>query len=262
MIEFHHATRSYGRKVAVEDLSLTVQAGEIFALLGPNGAGKTTTIKMLVGLLRPGGGTIRVCGFDVVGAVRQATRCLGYIPDVPFLYDKLSGREFLEFSAQMRGLDPQALLAAIARENEHFEFEPFLDQLIETYSHGMRQRVVFAAALLHQPPVLVVDEPMVGLDPRSVRKIKDLLRQRAACGTTIFMSTHTLSIAEEIAERIGILDRGRLQFLGTVPELQKELASPHTSLESLFLELTSGDGDVVNNAPAEKGTALRGQYSP
>ncbi|MBN2577876.1 MAG: ABC transporter ATP-binding protein [Pirellulales bacterium] len=246
MIEFQCVTRSYGRKVAVENLTLTVPSREVFALLGPNGAGKTTTIKMLVGLLRPDAGSVRVCGFDLVGAVRQATRCLGYVPDVPFLYDKLSGREFLEFSAQMRGLDKHAVAAAITRENEHFEFEKFLDQLIETYSHGMKQRLVFAAALLHQPPVLVVDEPMVGMDPRTVRRVKDLLRLQATGGTTVFMSTHTLSVAEEIADRIGILDHGQLQFLGTVPELRNALASHHASLESLFLQLTSGNGEETN----------------
>jgi ABC-2 type transport system ATP-binding protein len=245
MIEFLQVSRSYGRKVAVKELSLTIPAGEVFALLGPNGAGKTTTIKMLVGLLRPDGGTIRICGHDVAGSVRQAARCLGYVPDVPFLYDKLSGREFLEFSAQMRGLDKAAVARAIALENEHFELERFLDQLIETYSHGMRQRLVFAAALLHRPPVLVIDEPMVGLDPRSVRTVKDLLRQQAAGGTTVFMSTHTLSMAEEIADRIGILDHGQLQFLGTQPELQKALAARQSSLEYLFLQLTSGNGDGV-----------------
>jgi ABC-2 type transport system ATP-binding protein len=241
MIEFHDVTRRYGAKVAVAGLSLVVRPGEVFALLGPNGAGKTTSIKMLVGLLRPDGGAIRVGGCDVVTQTRQAAALLGYVPDEPYLYDKLSGREFLEFVGEMRGLDRAALAAHIAREAARFELDGFLDDLIETYSHGMRQRIVFAAALLHDPPALVLDEPMVGLDPRSVRMVKDLLRAVAAAGAVVFMSTHTLAIAEEIADRIGIVDHGHLCFLGTVRELQQELAAPHTSLENLFLTLTRGN---------------------
>jgi ABC-2 type transport system ATP-binding protein len=242
MIEFDNVTRSYAHKVAVDRLTLTVPSGELFALLGPNGAGKTTTIKMLTGLLRPMGGWVRVCGHDLVTDSRRAAHSIGYVPEEPFLYDKLSGREFLEFVAEMRGLDRSAIIDRIQRESRFFELGGFLDDLIETYSHGMRQRIVFASALLHDPPVLVIDEPTVGLDPRSVRAVKDRLRDRAAAGTTVFMSTHTLAIAEEIAGRIGIMDRGRLHFLGTVAELQSELASHHTSLERLFLELTSGNG--------------------
>jgi ABC-2 type transport system ATP-binding protein len=242
MIEFDHISRSYGSKLAVEGLSLTVNPGELFALLGPNGAGKTTTIKILVGLLRPDAGAVRVCGYDVVQQTRQAAGCMGYIAEEPFLYDKLSGREFLEFAAQMRGLDQATTAARIARESQHFDLAEFLDDLIETYSHGMKQRLVFASALLHDPAVLVLDEPLVGLDPRSVRSVKDLLLCQAAAGTTVFMSTHTLAVVEEIADRIGIVERGRLQFLGTLRELQEELSSPHTSLEHLFLELTGGAG--------------------
>ena len=251
MIEFDNVRRSYGSKVAVEGLTLAVKPGELFALLGPNGAGKTTTIKMLVGLLRPDAGSVRVCGYDVVAQTRQAAACMGYISDEPFLYDKLSGRELLEFIAQMRGLDRAATAARIARECEHFDLAAFLDDLIETYSHGMKQRLVFASALLHDPAVLVIDEPMVALDPRSVRLVKDLLLSRVAAGTTVFMSTHTIAIAEEIAHRIGIVDRGRLHFLGTLGELQRELASPHTSLEHLFLELTDGaDGRPRSSPPS------------
>ncbi len=241
MIEFDDVTRTYGPNVAVDRLTLTVEPGELFALLGPNGAGKTTTIKMLVGLLRPDSGTVRVCGHDVVARTRHAARACGYVPDEPFLYDKLSGREFLQFTAEMRGLDRSTTEARIARESESFSLGEYLDGLTETYSHGMKQRLVFASAILHDPAVLIIDEPMVGLDPRSVRLVKDLLSRRAAAGTTIFMSTHTLAVAEEIADRIGILDRGRLHFLGTVPQLREELSSPHTSLESLFLELTGSD---------------------
>jgi ABC-2 type transport system ATP-binding protein len=185
---------------------------------------------------------VRVCGHDVVKDARLAAHCIGYVPEVPFLYDKLSGREFLEFVAEMRGLDRATIDQRIGRERQYFDLGDFLDDLIETYSHGMRQRLVFASALLHDPPVLVIDEPMVGLDPRSVRAVKDRLRDQAAAGTTVFMSTHTLAIAEEISNRIGIMNQGRLHFLGTVGELQSELASHHASLEPLFLELTSGNG--------------------
>lgn len=242
MIEFSHVTRKYGAKVAVEDLSLSVAAGELFAFLGPNGAGKTTTIKMLVGLLRPTDGTVRVGGHDVTKSPREATRLLGYVPDEPFLYDKLTGRELLDFIARMRGMSRDGAAREIARQSEQFELDGFLDDLTETYSHGMRQRLVFASVLLHDPPVLVVDEPMVGLDPRSVRMVKDLLQARAAAGKSVFMSTHTLALAEEIAGRIGIVNRGRLEYLGTLDQMRLELSARQKSLEQLFLELTAGNG--------------------
>jgi len=250
MIEFDEVTRKYGRNVAVDRLSLAVRPGELFALLGPNGAGKTTTIKMLAGLLRPDSGTVSVCGRDVAEDTRLATRALGYVPDEAFLYEKLSGREFLEFVAEMHGMDRAAVSAGIARESESFRLTGFLDRLVETYSHGMKQRLIFASAVLHSPAVLVIDEPMVGLDPRSVRMVKDLLVSRAAAGMTVFMSTHTLTVAEEIADRIGILNGGRLHFLGTVSDLQEELSSRDTSLESLFLELTDRSANPTADAPS------------
>ena len=252
MIEFDHVTRSYSGKVAVDDLSLSVPPGEIFALLGANGAGKTTTIRLLTGLLRPDSGTIRVCGHDLDGDLRQALRCLGYVPDEPFLYDKLSGREFLEFTAQMRGLPRRDVEAGIAQETQNFELADYLDDLIETYSHGMKQRLIFASALLHRPPVVIIDEPMVGLDPRSMRMVKDLLREQSGSGKIVFMSTHILAVAEEIADRIGVLDRGQLQFLGSIAQLRKELALPRTSLESLFLQLTGGANGMPGPATASR----------
>jgi ABC-2 type transport system ATP-binding protein len=252
MIEFEDVARSYGKKLAVAGLSLTIGRGELFALLGPNGAGKTTSIKMLVGLLRPDRGSVHVCGHDIVAHTREATRQVGYVPDEPFLYDKLSGREMLEFVSDMRGLDRPLIQSRIQRESQRFEMDSFLDDLIETYSHGMRQRLVFASALLHDPAVLVVDEPMVGLDPRSMRLVKDLLRERAAAGATVFMSTHTLSVAEEIADRIGIVEQGRLVFLGTVGQLQRELSAQTASLEHLFLQLTEGN----HNHRGQPGTGI------
>jgi ABC-2 type transport system ATP-binding protein len=242
MIEFDHVTRTYGPKTAVADLSLAIPRGELFALLGPNGAGKTTSIKMLVGLLHPSRGTIRICGHDVVMDPRAAHLHVGYVPDEPCLYDKLTGREFLWFIADMFGMPRHLARGRIDREIECFELGEFADDLAESYSLGMKQRLVFAASLLHDPGVLVLDEPMVGLDPRSVRIVKDLLAARTREGMTVFMSTHTLAMAEEMADRVGIMVRGQLRFLGTVTELREQVALEATSLEQLYLELTSPRG--------------------
>jgi ABC-2 type transport system ATP-binding protein len=242
MIEFDHVTRTYGPKTAVSDFSLAIPRGELFALLGPNGAGKTTTIKMLVGLLQPSRGSVRVSGFDLVKDARRAHLHIGYVPDEPCLYDKLTGREFLWFIADMFGMPRHVATERIAAEIDHFELGEFADDLAESYSLGMKQRLVFAASLLHSPDVLVLDEPMVGLDPRSVRIVKDLLAARTRDGMTVFMSTHTLAMAEEMADRVGIMVRGQLRFLGTVAELRGQMAIESTSLEQLYLELTSSRG--------------------
>jgi ABC-2 type transport system ATP-binding protein len=238
VIELENVSRTYGRKTAVDQLSLKVPAGELFAFLGPNGAGKTTTIKMLVGLLQPSAGHVRVAGFDVVAAPRDAARHVGFVPDEPHLYDKLSGREFLQFVADLYAMSPGDAAEEIDRQSALFDLGSFLDHLTESYSHGMKQRLVFAAALLHRPQVLILDEPMVGLDPQNARVVKNRLRELANSGVTIFMSTHTLSLAEEIADRIGVIYRSRLRFLGTVGELRTQLARHEHSLEDLFLELT------------------------
>jgi ABC-2 type transport system ATP-binding protein len=240
MIQLHHVTRCYGRKVAVDGLDLRIPKGELFAFLGPNGAGKTTTIKMMVGLLQPNSGQIRIGGFDLTTHTREANLHTGYVPDEPYLYDKLTGREFLQFVADLYGLPAAKTNASIDEQIETFALAEFVDHLTESYSHGMKQRLVFAAALLHHPSVLIVDEPMVGLDPRSMRLVKDLLRSKAQTGTTVFMSTHTLAIAEEIADRIGVIMNGRLRFLGTVEELRNQLACD-ASLEQLFLTLTESE---------------------
>ncbi len=241
MIQFDKVTRNYGPKVAVSELNLEIPRGELFAFLGPNGAGKTTTIKMIVGLLRPSSGTIRLCGHDVREDNNAANLLLGYVPDVPYLYDKLSGREFLQFIAEMYGLSPRETSGKISQQIEAFQLHEFVNDLTESYSHGMKQRLAFAAAMLHDPKVLVIDEPMVGLDPHSVRLVKDLLRAKAAAGQTIFMSTHLLSIAEEIADRVGIVNQGKLRFLGTIDELRQRVATTDTSLESLYLSFTASD---------------------
>jgi ABC-2 type transport system ATP-binding protein len=252
MIEFINVERSYGQKLAVNDLNLRIPTGRLFALLGPNGAGKTTTIKMLVGLLQPSKGCVQVCGYDVVRQSREASRLVGFVPDEVYLYDKLSGREFLEFVADLHGLNRREAAARIERQIEAFELEEFLDGRSETYSHGMKQRLALAAALLNDPAVLVLDEPMVGLDPRSMRLVKDLLRRRTAAGMTIFLSTHSLSLAEEIADLIGVVDAGRLMFVGTLAELRGQASHEHTSLEELYLALTATDdeqGSIPPNGP-------------
>ncbi len=242
MIQFQDVTRRYGSKIAVDGLTLEVKRGEVFAYLGPNGAGKTTSIKMMVGLLRPTQGIVRVGDFDVATQGREAKRQFGYVPDQPELYDKLSGREFLQFVAEVHGLSKSEYSASLERVIEQFELAPFVDRLTEKYSHGMKQRVAFAAALIHNPPLLVLDEPMVGLDPRSMRHVKDLLRGRARAGNTVFLSTHTLSVAEEIADRIGVILGGKLRFVGTVSALREKMALGELPLEDLFLAFTEREG--------------------
>jgi ABC-2 type transport system ATP-binding protein len=237
MLRFDNVTRTYGSRVAVDRLNLHVDRGELFALLGHNGAGKTTTIKMLVGLLRPSSGAIYVGPYNVVDNPREVSRLIGYVPDLPFLYDKLSGREFLRFVADMYGMADAAAAEAVAREADRFQLNDFLDQLTESYSHGMRQRTVFAAALLHEPELLVVDEPMVGLDPHSIRLVKDLLKSYAESGKIVLMSTHTLEVAEAICDRVGVMKSGQVVFEGKVEEMRQLNPSAGQSLESLYLAM-------------------------
>jgi ABC-2 type transport system ATP-binding protein len=237
MIELIDVTKRYGAKLAVDRLTLTVPAGELFAFLGPNGAGKTTTIKMLCGLLFPTSGTVRVGGFDLQADGDQARRLIAFVPDTPFLYEKLTGREFLQFIADMYGMPPAHGRERIDAMIATFDLTGFVDDLTERYSHGMRQRTVFASALLHEPKVLIVDEPTVGLDPKSIRLLKDLLRKQAEGGTTVFLSTHSLDIAQELAGRIGVVNNGRLIGCGTLAALRKQ-ADMEGTLEEVFLKLT------------------------
>jgi ABC-2 type transport system ATP-binding protein len=229
--------KSYGRTLAVRNLSLEVPRGELFAFLGPNGAGKTTTIKMIVGLLRPDEGYVRVCGHAIGSNGVAAKARLAYVPDQPFIYDKLTGREFLYFVAEMFGIPTQQRDRKLNTLIRRLDIGEFLDHLTESYSHGMKQKVVLAAALLHDPAVLVIDEPMVGLDPRTVRSVKNLFTEHTRGGGTIFMSTHTLEIAETLADRIGIIHRGELIALGTLDQLKTQARREH-SLEDVFLQLT------------------------
>ncbi len=245
MIELNGVTKSYGNKVAVDRLDLQVGHGELFAFLGPNGAGKTTTIKMMCGLLFPSCGSIRIGGFDLKTQGEQARQLISYVPDQPFLYEKLTGREVLEFVADMYGLPRQHGQSRIQAMIDTFGLASFVDDLTEQYSHGMRQRTVFAAALLHEPQVLIVDEPTVGLDPRSVRLLKDLLRQEVQRGVTIFLSTHSLDLAQELAGRIGVIAAGRLIACGTLDTLRRQ-AAIDGSLEEVFLKLTD---EETHHAP-------------
>ena len=237
MIRTDRLRKQFGATTAVDDLTLAVAEGEFFCFLGPNGAGKTTTIKLLTGLLRPSGGRALVGGFDIGTQPVEAKRLLGYIPDQPYLYEKLTGREFMRFVAGLYGMEEAGLPRRIAEFLEVFEVAGSADHLIADLSHGTRQKLAFAATFLHEPRVVVVDEPWVGLDPRSIRTVKTYLRERTREGTTVFMSTHTLSIAEEMADRIGIIHNGRLLALGSVDEI-KALASHPGTLEDVFLELT------------------------
>lgn len=244
LVEYQAVSRSYGEKTAVDNLNLSLNQGELFALLGHNGAGKTTAIKMLVGLLQPQTGSISVGGFDLVASTREAVSQLSYVPDQPYLYDKLSGREFLEFIAGMYGYDSKQTAELIDREVERFRLGDFIDGLCESYSHGMKQRTVFASAMLHNPSVLVVDEPMVGLDPQSIRLVKDLLRAEVQSGLCVFMSTHTLAAAEEIADRIGVMRQSKLLFTGTVDELRKQTAGTDQTLEALYLKMMQNSAEA------------------
>lgn len=244
MIEFVGLRKDFGTSTAVEDLDLVVPAGEIFGFLGPNGAGKTTTIKMMMGVLEPTAGTVRLDGHDIATAPEEAKARTGYVPDQPALYDKLTGMEFLRFVGGLYGLDRGGIDERAHDLLEEFDMLTHEEELIETYSHGMKQRLTLAAALMHRPRILVLDEPMVGLDPQGGLELRQLLLALAASGVTVFLSTHSLGVAEELCDRIGILDGGRLIALGSLDELQSRAAMrPETapldaSLESVFLRLT------------------------
>ncbi len=238
MIEITDLSKRFGRKVAVDALSLTIAPGEIFAILGPNGAGKTTTMKILSGLLRPSSGRALVGGFDVVKDSVDAKRLLAYIPDEPYLYDKLTGREFMYFVGDLYGMSREDIARESERLIEAFEMGNYLDELAEGYSHGMKQRVVVSAALLHKPKALVIDEPTVGLDPRSARHMRTLLRELAEeNGSAIFMSTHVLPVAEQLADRIGIMDHGKM--LACAPADEVAGMAGAGSLEETFLRITA-----------------------
>jgi ABC-2 type transport system ATP-binding protein len=240
LIETQALVKRYGDKLAVNNVSFEVQAGEVFGFLGPNGAGKTTTIKMIVGLLQPTSGTIRVAGYDVQTQPLLAKAASGYVPDTPNLYAKLTGRELLRFVGDLYSLDRQRLAQRTEELLRVLDLNEAADNTIDSYSHGMQQKASLAAALMHDPKVLVLDEPTVGLDPKSARLIKDILRQMADRGTAVFLSTHILEIAERMCDRIGIIDKGALVAVGTMNELRSLGKAGETSLEDIFLGLTGG----------------------
>ncbi|RKX17467.1 MAG: ABC transporter ATP-binding protein, partial [Candidatus Zixiibacteriota bacterium] len=220
------------------DLSLDVEGGELFGFLGPNGAGKTTTIKMMAGILKPTSGKVEIAGFDVQRQPERAKMKIGYVPDDPYLYDRLTAREYLEFVGGLYRLDKKTVGIRSAELFEIFDMDGWVDRKCEEYSHGMRQKVVFCAAFLHDPTVLIVDEPVVGLDPRSTKMVKDFLKQYAAKGVAVFISTHVLSIAEELCDRVGIINKGKLIGVGSIAQLRDRATQRDANLESLFLELT------------------------
>lgn len=242
MIQTEKLTRHYGSLAAVQDLNLSVEPGELFGFLGPNGAGKTTTIRMIVGLLRPTAGTVSVGGHDVQQEPLAVRRTVGYLAQTPPLYERLTGREFLRFMGGLYGLSDKRIEAQTERLLALTELADKADHLIESYSGGMRHKIGLCGALLHEPPVLVLDEPLTGLDPYSARRIKELLRDLCHQGRTVFLSTHVLEIAERVCDRVGILHHGRLIAAGTMEALRAQAKSTTgTTLEDLFLQLTGGE---------------------
>jgi ABC-2 type transport system ATP-binding protein len=238
MIELADLTKEYGKTLAVDRLNLSVKKGEIFGFIGPNGAGKTTTIRMMAGVLGPTAGTVTIGGIAMADHPEAAKRMIGFIPDRPFLYEKLTGMEFMRFIADLYGFENGLFRKRAEALLIQFSLYDWADHLIEAYSHGMKQRLVIASALLHEPKLIIVDEPMVGLDPAGIRMVKDLLRELACKGTTIFMSTHTLEIAQDLCDRIGVIHRGRLIALGTTGDLRGTASLHEGDLEEVFLRLT------------------------
>jgi len=244
MISIQNVTKKYGDKVAVAGLNLEIAKGELFAFLGPNGAGKTTTIKMICGLMRPTEGVVRVAGYDMGVDAIKAKRVMAYVPDQPYLYDKLSGREFMRFTGDLYEMPQKKQNEEMERLISLFTMGDWIDEMTESYSHGMKQRVVLSATLLHQPEVIVVDEPMVGLDPLTSRLVRDIFRSETERGTTIFMSTHVISIAEDLAKNIGIINHGKLIALGSMSELRSKF-DQEDGLEDLFLRIVAEQSETV-----------------
>jgi ABC-2 type transport system ATP-binding protein len=240
MIEFVNLVKKFGGLVAVNDLTLTVARGEFFAMLGPNAAGKTTTLKLLAGLMKPTSGSARVCGFDVQQQPLEARRRMAYVPDFPFLYDKLTAREFFRFIGRLFQMEDARIESRAQELVARFHLDDFADRPLEGLSHGTRQRVAIVSALLHDPEVLVMDEPMVGLDPQHSRVVKDVLKERSLKGMTVLLSTHELSVAEEMADRIGVVHDGRLIAVGTREELRQQSGASGL-LEDIFLTLIANE---------------------
>jgi len=242
MIRIEGLVKTFGGFTAVDDVSLEVPEGEIHGFLGPNGAGKTTTIRMIAGLLQPTQGRVTINGHDLAREPEAAKRSLGFIPDRPFLYEKLTAAEFLRFHGGLYGLEGKGVEARARELLDLFELTDWRDELVESFSHGMKQRLVMCAALLHRPRAIVVDEPMVGLDPRGARLIKEIFRVQSRKGVAILMSTHTLEVAQEMCDRISIILGGRIIARGTVEELRQLAGHDDVQLTPVFLKLTGGTG--------------------
>lgn len=245
MIELKNLSKNYGKVRAVNDLNLVISPGELFAFLGPNGAGKTTTVKMITGLILPTEGEIFIKGIDLLKEPEKAKSVIAYIPDEPFLYPELTGREFIFFVSRLYELDKKTIEKRLEQLLNDFGAEKWIDFPSSEYSHGMRQKVIFMQALIHNPDVIVIDEPMVGLDPISARTVKELLRERVSSGVSVFMSTHSLPLAEEISDRVGVIDNGTLIETGKVSELKESRGKTYTSLEEVYFKLTEEEKSVV-----------------
>lgn len=237
MIELNNLTKDYGTTLAVSNLSLHVDAGEIYGFIGPNGAGKTTTIRMMGGIIEPTTGSIIIDGINMKKDPVAAKKIIGFVPDRPFLYEKLTGMEFLKFISDLYDVNPAYLSRRAEELLKQFALWDWANEIIEAYSHGMKQRLIIAAALMHDPKVMVIDEPMVGLDPAAVRMVKDILKGLAARNVSIFISTHTLSIAEDLCDRIGVIHKGILLTQGTLAELNSAAQTGEAKLEEVFLTL-------------------------
>jgi ABC-2 type transport system ATP-binding protein len=245
MIRIINLRKQYGRLAAVDNLNIEVAPGEIFGFLGPNGAGKTTTIRVMMGILKASSGRVILGGHDVEQEPQQAKAIAGFIPDRPFIYEKLSGKEFLTFIAKLHRMESARLRRRIDELLEYFELANWQDELVEGFSHGMKQRLVLCAALVHEPRILIVDEPMVGLDPKGARTIKDLFCSLAKAGTTVFLSTHSISVAEEVCHRIGIIQKGHLIASGSMADIYRLTRGHDNNLEDVFLELTQQQDDLA-----------------
>ncbi|MFP4460048.1 MAG: ABC transporter ATP-binding protein [Candidatus Zixiibacteriota bacterium] len=248
MIQFQNLTKKFGDLTAVDSIDIAIPSGTVFGFLGPNGAGKTTSIKMTVGLMKPTEGRILIDGTDVQEKPEETKQKIGYIPDSPYIYDKLTAWEFVSLVGGLFGMDEKDIIERSEYYFDLFGVGDWANDRAEEYSHGMRQKIVLSASLMHEPSIIVIDEPMVGLDPQSQKTVKDVLRKKAEEGATVFMSTHTLSIAEEICDRVGIITHGKILMIETIEEIRKRFkdekeATGKGDLEELFIKLTSGKGE-------------------
>ena len=253
MIKIENLVKKYQSLLAVDGLDLDIPKGQLFGFLGPNGAGKTTTIKLLMGLLKPTSGSISIGGVNVHDDPVRAKAMVGYIPDRPYIYNKLTGMEYLEFIADLYSMERPLARSRATKFLEFFGLNDFAHELIEGYSHGMKQKLIISGALIHAPKVLIVDEPMVGLDPRGARQVKDLFRDLCREGITVFMSTHSLGIAEAMCHRVGIILKGKMVAEGSVEDLRQKAEQDQGDLEEIFLKLT-GDNDMQSLIDSLKAT--------